>query len=115
TVGAVDHKLGIRSSNTVELLLKDVRVPTSNLLGKEGEGMKIAMMTLDIARPAIVALAVGIAQRALDECVKYLQKRFPDKLHPGQTLQFKLADMQIQVEAARESLHHTMKLRDSGA
>jgi acyl-CoA dehydrogenase len=115
TVGTVDHKLGIRSSNTVELLLKDVHIPAGNLLGKEGDGMKIAMMTLDIARPAIAALAVGIAQRALDECVKYLQKRFPDKLQPGQTLQFKLADMQIQVEAARESLHHTMSLRDSGA
>jgi alkylation response protein AidB-like acyl-CoA dehydrogenase len=115
TVGAVDHKLGIRSSNTVELLLKDVHIPASNLLGKEGEGMKVAMMTLDIARPAIAALAVGIAQRALDECVKYLQKRFPDKLQPGQTLQFKLADMQIQVEAAREALHHTAQLRDSGA
>jgi len=115
TVGTVDHKLGIRSSNTVELLLKDVHIPASNLLGKEGEGMKIAMMTLDIARPAIAALAVGIAQRALDECVKYLQKRFPDKLQPGQTLQFKLADMQIQVEAARDTLHHTLQLRDSGA
>jgi len=115
TVGAVDHKLGIRSSNTVELLLKDVRIPASNLLGKEGDGMKVAMMTLDIARPAIVALAVGIAQRALDECVKYLQKRFPDKLQPGQTLQFKLADMQIQVEAARQTLYHVLELRDSGA
>lgn len=115
TVGTVDHKLGIRSSNTVELLLKDVRIPASNLLAKEGEGMKVAMMTLDIARPAIAALAVGIAQRALDECVKYLQKRFPDKVQPGQTLQFKLADMQIQVEAARETLHHTLQLRDSGA
>lgn len=114
SAGTVDHKLGIRSSNTVELLLKDVHIPACNLLGKEGDGMKVAMMTLDIARPAIVALAVGIAQRALDECVKYLQKRFPDKLQPGQTLQFKLADMQIQVEAARQTLHHTMELRDAG-
>jgi alkylation response protein AidB-like acyl-CoA dehydrogenase len=115
TVGATDHKLGIRSSNTVELLLKDVRIPAKNLLGKEGDGFKIAMMTLDMARPCIGALAVGIAQRALDECAKYLQKRFPDKLQPGQTLQFKLADMQIQVEAARQTLHYTMSLRDSGA
>ena len=115
TIGATDHKLGIRSSNTVELLLKDVRIPANNLLGKEGDGFKIAMMTLDMARPAIAALAVGVAQRALDECVKYLQKRFPDKLQPGQTLQFKLADMQIQVEAARQTLHYTLSLRDSGA
>jgi alkylation response protein AidB-like acyl-CoA dehydrogenase len=115
TIGTVDHKLGIRSSNTAELLLKDVRVPAANLLGKEGEGMKIAMKTLDLARPAIAALSLGLAQRALDDCVDYLRKRFPDKLQPGQTLQFKLADMAIQVEAARQGLHHTMQLRDSGA
>jgi alkylation response protein AidB-like acyl-CoA dehydrogenase len=114
TIGTVDHKLGIRSSNTCELLLKDVHVPAANLLGKEGDGMKIAMKTLDLARPAIAALSVGLAQRSLDECVKYLQRRFPDKPQPGQTLQFKLADMQIQVEAARQTLHHTMRLRDAG-
>ena len=115
TIGTVDHKLGIRSSNTVELLFKDVRIPASNLLGKEGEGMKIAMMTLDMARPAIAALSVGICQRALDECVKHLQQRFPDpKVQPGQTLQFKLADMRIETEAARELLHYTMRMRDAG-
>ena len=114
TIGTTEHKLGIRSSNTVELLLKDVHVPAVNLVGKEGDGMKIAMMTLDMGRPMIAALAVGVAQRALDECVKYLQERFPGKLQPGQTLQFKLADMQIQVEAARQTLHYTMNLRDSG-
>ena len=114
TIGAAEHKLGIRSSNTVELLLKDLHVPASNLLGKEGDGMKIAMMTLDMGRTLIAALALGVAQRALDECVKYLKERFPGKLQPGQTLQFKLADMQIQVEAARQMLHYTMNLRDSG-
>jgi alkylation response protein AidB-like acyl-CoA dehydrogenase len=113
-VGAVDHKLGIRSSNTVELFLKDVHIPANNLLAKEGEGMKVAMMTLDLGRTAIAALSVGMAQRALDECVKYLQARFPGKLQPGQTLQFKLADMQMQIEAAREALRHTMDLRDAG-
>jgi alkylation response protein AidB-like acyl-CoA dehydrogenase len=114
TVGTVDHKLGIRSSSTVELLLKDVHVPAANLLGKEGEGMKIAMKTLDMARPAIAALSVGLAQRALDECVKHVHTRFAGKAHPGQTLQFKLADMQIQVEVARNSLHNAMRLRDAG-
>jgi len=114
TIGETEHKLGIRSSNTVELLLKNVQVPAGNLIGKEGDGMKIAMMTLDMGRPMIAALAVGVAQRALDECVKYLHQRFPGKLQPGQTLQFKLADMQIQLEAARQTLHYTMNLRDSG-
>jgi alkylation response protein AidB-like acyl-CoA dehydrogenase len=114
TIGTVDHKLGIRASNTVELLLHDVHLPASNLLGKEGEGMKIAMKTLDMARPAIAALSVGIAQRALDTCVAQVQTRFPGKPFPGQTLQFKLADMQIQVDAARDCLHQAMQLRDAG-
>jgi len=114
TIGTVDHKLGIRSSNTVELLMKDVHIPVTNLLGKEGEGMKIAMKTLDLARPAIAALSVGLAQRALDECAKHVMATYTGKNFAGQTLQFKLADMQILVEAARETLHNTMRLRDSG-
>jgi alkylation response protein AidB-like acyl-CoA dehydrogenase len=114
TIGTVDHKLGIRSSNTVELLFKDVRIPAANLLGKEGEGMKIAMKTLDMARPAIASLSLGLAQRALDECVKHLQQLYPEKAQPGQTLQFKLADMRFEIEAARQLLHHTMNLRDAG-
>jgi alkylation response protein AidB-like acyl-CoA dehydrogenase len=76
-------------------------------------GMKIAMQTLDLARPSIGALAVGLAQRCLDECVKHLNERFPEKTYPGQTLQFKLADMQIQIEGAREAQHHTMALREA--
>jgi alkylation response protein AidB-like acyl-CoA dehydrogenase len=115
TIGTTDHKLGIRASNTVELLLKDVHVPATNLLGKEGEGMKIAMKTLDMARPAIAALSVGLAQRALDTCVAHVHTRFPGKPFPGQTLQFKLAEMQIMVEAARDCLHQAMRLRDEGA
>jgi alkylation response protein AidB-like acyl-CoA dehydrogenase len=114
TIGTVDHKLGIRSSNTVELLLKEVHIPAGNLLGKEGEGMKIAMQTLDLARPAIAALSLGLAQRGLNECVKHLQQQYPEKAQPGQTLQFKLAGMQIEIEAARQLLHHTMHLRDAG-
>jgi len=114
TIGTVDHKLGIRSSNTVELLFKDVHIPAANLLGKEGEGMKIAMKTLDMARPAIASLSLGLAQRALDECVKHMQKLYPEKAQPGETLQFKLADMRIEIEAARQLLYHAMNLRDAG-
>jgi len=114
-VGATEHKLGIRSSNTVELMLKNVRIPADHLLGKEGDGMKIAMKTLDMARPAIAALSVGVAQRALDECVKYLRTKFPDpKVQPSQSVQFKLADMEIQIQAARQLLHHTLMLKDAG-
>jgi alkylation response protein AidB-like acyl-CoA dehydrogenase len=113
-MGDREEKLGLRSSNTVFFFLKDARVPAKNLLGKEGDGMKIAMMTLDLARPSIGALAVGLAQRCLDECVKHLNQRFPEKTYPGQTLQFKIADMQIQIEGAREAQHHTMALREAG-
>jgi acyl-CoA dehydrogenase len=112
-IGTADHKLGIRSSSTVELLIKDVHIPVANLLGKEGEGMKIAMKTLDLARPAIAALSVGLAQRALDACVAHVQNTFTGKAHAGQTLQFKLADMEIQVDAARNCLHQAMQLRDA--
>ena len=113
-MGDREEKLGLRSSNTVYFLLKDARVLAERLLGKEGDGMRIAMETLDLARPSIGALAVGLAQRSLDECVKALGARYPAKTYPGQTLQFKLADMQIQIEAAREAQHHTMALREAG-
>jgi alkylation response protein AidB-like acyl-CoA dehydrogenase len=114
TVGQEEDKLGLRSSNTVFLSLHDVKIPASALLGKEGDGMKIAMQTLDLARPAIGALAVGLAQRALDLCVAHMHERFPGKPFPGQALQFKLADMRIQIEAARQVLHHMMALREAG-
>jgi alkylation response protein AidB-like acyl-CoA dehydrogenase len=114
-VGAVEHKLGIRSSNTVELLLRDVKVPESHLLGKEGDGMKIAMKTLDLARPPAGALAVGVAQRALDECVKFFKAKYGDgKPQPGQAAQFRLADMEIQIQAARQLCLYAFACRDSG-
>ena len=113
TVGTVEHKLGIRSSNTVELHLKDARIPASNLVGAEGDGMKIAMLTLDMARPPVACAAVGMARRAIDECLKQLTERFTGKYLPPQTVQFKLAEMHAQVEAARQMAHHAMRLRDT--
>jgi alkylation response protein AidB-like acyl-CoA dehydrogenase len=112
-MGDREEKLGLRSSNTVFFHLQDSKVPAANLLGKEGDGMRIAMATLDLARPSIGALAVGLAQRCLDECVKHLHARYPAKSFPGQTLQFKLADMQILIEGARAAQHHTMALREA--
>jgi alkylation response protein AidB-like acyl-CoA dehydrogenase len=112
-MGDEENKLGLRSSNTVFFFMKDLHVPAANLLGKEGDGMKIAMETLDVARPSIGALAIGVAQRCLDECVNLLHKRYPAKPFPGETLQFELADMQIQIEGARQAQHHTMALREA--
>jgi alkylation response protein AidB-like acyl-CoA dehydrogenase len=113
TIGTAEHKLGIRSSNTVELHFKDARIPVANLLGKEGQGMKIAMKTLDMARPPVAVGAVGIARRAVDVCMNYLMGRFSMQALPRQTLLFKLADMQIQLESARQMAHHAMRLRDA--
>jgi alkylation response protein AidB-like acyl-CoA dehydrogenase len=112
-LGDREEKLGLRSSNTVFFLMKDLRVPAANLIGKEGDGMRIAMETLDVARPTIGALAVGLAQRCLDECVKHLRQRYPAKTYPGESLQFELADMQIEIEGARQAQHHTMRLREA--
>ncbi|WP_333595196.1 acyl-CoA dehydrogenase family protein [Anaerospora hongkongensis] len=116
-VGAAEHKMGIRSSNTIELLLKNVRIPAGNLLGKEGEGMKIAMKTLDMARPIVGAIGVGVAQRALDEAVKYAKEQLDGSgklLAAHQSVQFKLADMQIRVEAARQVVRRALSLKDAG-
>ena len=117
TVGAVEHKMGIRSSNTVELLLKNVRIPKEHLLGNEGEGMKIAMKTLDMARPIVASMAVGVAQRALDASIKFAKKYLDingKSISMNQAVGFKIADMAIQVEAARQLVRNALRLKDAG-
>ncbi|MBH0175297.1 acyl-CoA dehydrogenase [Fictibacillus sp. 23RED33] len=101
--GKKEKKLGIRSSPTLEIIFEDCRVPADNLLGKEGEGFKIAMMTLDGGRNGIAAQAVGIAQGALDASVNYAKdrKQFGKPIGVNQGIGFKLADMATKVEAAR--------------
>ncbi len=116
-VGAQEHKMGIRSSNTVELLLRNVRVPKAHLLGQAGEGMKIAMKTLDMARPIVASMAVGVAQRALDEALKFAKEYLDITGKPigtHQAVGFKLADMAIQVEAARRLVRHALRMKDVG-
>ena len=100
----VEHKMGIRGSPTAELTFDDVRVPVENRLGEEGDGFKIAMATLDRSRLGIAAQAVGIAQGALDEAVKYAADRqqFGQRVVDFQGIQFMLADMASQTEAARQ-------------
>jgi len=103
TYGKKERKLGIRSSPTTELIFENCRVPKENLLGKEGEGFKIAMTTLDGGRSGIAAQAVGIAQGALDASANYAKEReqFGKPIAHNQGISFKLADMATETEAAR--------------
>ncbi len=116
SVGKEEDKMGIRLSNTTDVIFDNVRVPKENLLGKEGKGFGIAMKTLDLARPYIGAIAVGVAQRGLDEAVKYSKERvqFGKPIARLQAIQFKLADMQIKIETARQMVSHTFDLVEAG-
>ncbi len=106
-VARLEHKMGIRGSPTAELTFDDVRVPAANRLGEEGEGFKIAMATLDRSRLAIAAQAVGIAQGATDAALGYAAERrqFGDRIIDFQAIQFMLADMASQTEAARQLVY----------
>lgn len=116
SVGKKENKLGIRSSPTTEIIFEDCRVPKENLLGKEGEGFKIAMMTLDGGRNGIAAQAVGIAQGALDAAVAYAKERkqFGKPIALQQGIGFKLADMATAVEAARLLTYQAAWLESEG-
>ena len=100
-----DHydKMGIRSSSTAELIFNDVKVPKENLLGKEGDGFKIAMATLDGGRIGIAAQALGLAEGAIQEVVAYTKERvqFGRRISQFQNTQFQLADMHAKTEAAK--------------
>ncbi|HET9981658.1 MAG TPA: acyl-CoA dehydrogenase family protein, partial [Ktedonobacterales bacterium] len=115
-MGKVENKMGIRGSQTGELVFEDCEIPAENLLGKEGEGFKIALATLDRTRPGIAAQALGIAQGALDFAVQYAQQRvqFGKPIWDNQAIQFMLADMDIEVEAARQLIYHVGELMDAG-
>ena len=103
TFGTKENKMGIRGSSTYELIFQDCRVPKENLLGKEGQGFKIAMHTLDGGRIGIAAQALGIAEGALDRTVAYVKERkqFGRSIGQFQNTQFQLADMATKCEAAQ--------------
>lgn len=103
SVGKKEDKLGIRSSNTTQVIFEDVKVPAKNLLGKEGDGFKIAMKTLDISRACVAAMALGVAQAAYEASVKYAMERqqFGKPIISFQAIQFMLADMAQFIEAGR--------------
>jgi len=118
TFGKKENKMGIRASSTRELIFQDCRVHKDNLIGgKEGLGFMHAMKTLDKSRPGVAAQALGIAAGALDEAVRYTRERkqFGKSISSFQGLQFMMADMATQVEAARALVYATARFVESGA
>jgi alkylation response protein AidB-like acyl-CoA dehydrogenase len=116
-IGKLEKKMGIRGSPTVELVFTGCRVPAANMLGPEGDGFKTAMKVLDKSRPGIAAQALGIATGALEYATEYLKGRvaFGKPLSQQQGLQFMLADMRTEVEAARLLLYEAARKCDAGA
>jgi len=114
--GKKENKLGMRASETSELILDNCKVPAENLIGSEGDGYTQSMAVLDGGRIGIAALSVGIAQAALDHSIKYAKQRrqFGQFLADFQGIQFKLADMATEVHAARLLTYRSAQLRDDG-
>lgn len=115
SIGKKEEKMGIRGSATSELIFENVRVPKENLLGKIGQGFKVAMKTLDGGRIGIASQALGIAQGALDETIGYVKERkqFGRALSKFQNTQFELADMSTKIEAARLLVYNAAKGKDN--
>jgi hypothetical protein len=114
--GKQENKLGLRASDTSELIMEDVRVPEANMLGEDGVGFKQAMKTLDGGRISIAALGLGMAQGAFEEAIRYSKIRhtFGHPLADHQGIQFKLADMGTEIEAARLLIYRAAGLKDQG-
>ena len=116
TVGKKEDKLGIRASSTCELILEDCRVPRENVLGEVGKGYKLAIETLNEGRIGIAAQMVGVARGALEHAVAYAQERkqFGKPIAEFQAIQFQLARLATDVEAARLLTYNAARLKDSG-
>jgi len=116
TIGKSEDKCGFRGSNTSEVILEDVTVPKENLLGKQGEGFRIAMEDFDMSRPAVAALALGIAEGATQYALTYAMNRttFGKTLADHQSLQFMLADASTQIEAGRGLMERAALMHDAG-
>ena len=116
TFGKKEDKLGIRASSTRELVFTDCKIPKENLLSKEGMGFIVTMKTFDMSRPGVAAQALGIAQGALDEAVKYAKERrqFGKSISSFQGIQWMLADMATEIEAARALVYSSAREIDAG-
>ena len=113
SVGKTEEKMGIRGSNTTEVILEDLRVPIAQRIGEEGVAWWLLMRTLNRSRPAIGALAVGLAQGALDYIIRYGQEKgWAERKNETLGMQFMLADMAIEVEAARGLVYQAARMID---
>jgi butyryl-CoA dehydrogenase len=117
TFGKKEKKMGIRSSTTSELVFRNCRVPKENVIGREGAGFIVSMKTLDSSRPGVGALAVGLAQGALEAAVSYARQReqYGHPISSIQAVQHLLANMAMELEAARALVYAASKTIDSGA
>ncbi len=116
TLGRKTHKMGMRSSETYDLVLENCRVPKSAVIGTLNEGFKIAMKTLDAGRVGIASQALGIAQAALDEAKKFANEReaFGQPINRFQAIQWKIADMAVRINASRLLTYRAASLKDQG-
>lgn len=116
SVGAHENKMGIRATETSDLIFENVKIPKDAILGKEGQGFKIAMHTLDTGRIGVATQALGIAQGALDEAVKYVKERvqFGSPLSKFQNTQFTIAEMETKISAVRALIYQTAEKKDAG-
>jgi len=115
-VASLEQKMGQHSSDTAQIALEDCRIPAANLIGQEGQGYKIALSGLEGGRIGIAAQAVGMARAAYDAALAYAREResFGKPIFEHQAVQFRLADMATQIEAARQLLWHAAALKDAG-
>lgn len=115
-VARLEDKIGQHASDTAQILFENCRIPAANLLGKEGEGYKIALSNLEGGRIGIAAQSVGMARAALEAAIRYAKERtsFGKPLTEHQTIAFMLADMATQIDVARQAVWHAAALRDAG-
>ncbi|MFT3953571.1 MAG: acyl-CoA dehydrogenase family protein [Piscinibacter sp.] len=116
TVARLEDKMGQHSSDTAQILFENCRVPVANLIGEEGQGLKIALSGLEGGRIGIAAQSLGMARAAFEVALAYSKERiaFGQPIFEHQAVQFRLAEMAMQVEAARQLIHHAASLKDAG-
>jgi butyryl-CoA dehydrogenase len=116
TVARLEDKMGQHSSDTAQILFENCRVPAANLIGEEGQGLKIALSGLEGGRIGIASQSLGMARAAFEVALAYSRQRiaFGQPIFEHQAVQFRLADMATQIEAARQLIHHAASLKDAG-